>query len=144
MPRAQQTNERFFTVDEANRTLPLVKMVVDDIVETHREIEDLRREYDDLRKSRKLPKDQLPPADSDLYRMDESLMVKMLKIQSFAKEIEEIGGVLSHVGDGEVDFPTLVEGREMVLCWRRGEDRIGHWHDPSESQPRRPLPAGVL
>jgi hypothetical protein len=30
---------------------------------------------------------------------------------------------------GLVDFPGEVEGRRVWLCWRLGEDRVGHWHE---------------
>lgn len=30
---------------------------------------------------------------------------------------------------GLVDFPGEREGRPVFLCWRLGEDRVGHWHD---------------
>ncbi len=30
---------------------------------------------------------------------------------------------------GLVDFPGEREGRRIFLCWRLGEDHVGHWHD---------------
>ncbi len=30
---------------------------------------------------------------------------------------------------GLVDFPADREGREVYLCWRLGEDRVGWWHE---------------
>ena len=30
---------------------------------------------------------------------------------------------------GLIDFPAFVAGREVFLCWERGEEDIEHWHD---------------
>jgi hypothetical protein len=30
---------------------------------------------------------------------------------------------------GLVDFPGERDGRRVWLCWRMGEERVGHWHD---------------
>lgn len=30
---------------------------------------------------------------------------------------------------GLIDFPAFVAGREVFLCWERGEKDIEHWHD---------------
>jgi hypothetical protein len=42
---------------------------------------------------------------------------------------------------GLLDFPARIEGRDAFLCWRLGEDRVGHWHGPDTGfSGRRPLP----
>lgn len=30
---------------------------------------------------------------------------------------------------GLVDFPGERDGRRVWLCWRLGEERVGHWHE---------------
>jgi predicted ATPase len=42
--------------------------------------------------------------------------------------------------DGLLDFPSLREGEEILLCWRLGEDEIAFWHGPEEGfAGRKPL-----
>ena len=42
--------------------------------------------------------------------------------------IEAMGITLRDIGEGLVDFPALVNGRQVWLCWRNGEDSVEYWH----------------
>ena len=57
-------------------------------------------------------------------------------------EIDDGGIVLRDLDAGIVDFPSLHPGgREVHLCWRRGEEDLGFWHLPDAGfAARRPLP----
>jgi hypothetical protein len=43
--------------------------------------------------------------------------------------IDALGLTLRDIERGLVDFPALVSGRQVWLCWRVGESAIGWWHD---------------
>ena len=43
--------------------------------------------------------------------------------------VERSGIVLRDIDRGLVDFPALLDGREVYLCWELGEDDVGYWHD---------------
>jgi hypothetical protein len=48
--------------------------------------------------------------------------------------------VLRDIPTGLLDFPALVAGRQVWLCWRLGEDHVGFWHGLEEGfAARRPL-----
>ena len=41
---------------------------------------------------------------------------------------------------GLVDFPSLIDGREVYLCWLLDEPAVGHWHGVEAGfAGRRPL-----
>ncbi len=49
-----------------------------------------------------------------------------------AKQIDEIvalGVIMRDLDSGLFDFPYLREEREVFLCWKRGEKKIGFWHE---------------
>lgn len=48
------------------------------------------------------------------------------------QEITGRGIIVRDVGRGLVDFPSRREGRDIFLCWVRGEDRISYWHATDE------------
>ena len=52
-----------------------------------------------------------------------------LEVQRLLAALQEAGIVLRDIDRGLVDFPTLLDGREVYLCWELGEDGVDHWHD---------------
>jgi hypothetical protein len=43
-------------------------------------------------------------------------------------ELEAVEVVLRDPQRGLVDFPALIDGEEVYLCWLVDEPSIGHWH----------------
>lgn len=62
------------------------------------------------------------------------------RLREDVEHLADLGIVLRDAETGLVDFPCEREGREVFLCWRLGEDRVGFWHDPEAGfAGRRPL-----
>jgi hypothetical protein len=55
--------------------------------------------------------------------------VAFLEVRRLLETVERSGIVLRDVDRGLVDFPAVIEGREVYLCWELGEDEVGFWHD---------------
>lgn len=63
-----------------------------------------------------------------------------LAVRALLAELAELGIVLRDIDRGLIDFPAIVEGREVYLCWELGEERVAYWHDLDTGYPgRRPL-----
>jgi hypothetical protein len=45
------------------------------------------------------------------------------------ERLEEHEVLVRDLDRGLVDFPALLDGREVYFCWVLGEPEIGHWHD---------------
>jgi hypothetical protein len=57
-------------------------------------------------------------------------------------EIEEIGVQVKDLEQGLLDFPCLLDGKTVLLCWKMGEKEIGYWHSPEDGfEGRKPLDA---
>jgi hypothetical protein len=54
------------------------------------------------------------------------------QMQAGALEMDGWGIQLREIETGLVDFPALVAGRPVWLCWRLGEERVEWWHETSE------------
>jgi len=53
----------------------------------------------------------------------------LAKIRSVLAEFNSREIQLKDVERGLLDFPAIIEGREVFLCWEKDEDDIEHWHD---------------
>jgi hypothetical protein len=57
-------------------------------------------------------------------------------------EIDEIGVQVKDLEEGLLDFPSLVDGKTVLLCWKLGEKEIGYWHSEEDGfAGRKPLDA---
>jgi hypothetical protein len=54
------------------------------------------------------------------------------RMKSAVEEIQEMGCLIKDLDTGLVDFPTLLRGEEVYLCWRLGETDISFWHGVHE------------
>ena len=122
--------KKYFTIDEANNALPLVRVIVTDIVTKYAEVSERKARLDQIRKSRQ----SSGRGPHDLYReelvqVEEELDKEITRLQGFIEELEELGVELKDISRGLVDFRSMMDGREVYLCWLLGEDEVGHWHE---------------
>jgi len=130
-----------FTVATANRTLPLVRAIVTDIVALHRDVSERKERLKALRKRR----GNAQTAQPDLYReevdqIQEHLDQDVERLQGFVEELSDIGIELKDPQVGLVDFPTLMDGKNAYLSWSLGEPEVEFWHTiEAGSQTRLPI-----
>ncbi len=123
---------KVFSVEMAQRALPLVRRIVVDIVNQYCMLLEVQKEYQDL--LRQGPSDALEAA------RDRRQTVAG-RLTELTDELEAIGCELKDFETGLVDFPAVLDGREVYLCWKLGEETIGFWHEVLEGfAGRRPLP----
>jgi hypothetical protein len=129
-----------FTIDHANRTLPLVRRIVEDIVREHRHWEEAIVELD-LVATISNPEIASPR----IIELEKRIQRIAREIDSFQAELESIGIQLKDRRIGLVDFPSELDGRPMLLCWQLGEPSVQFWHDiDSGYAGRQPLSLATL
>lgn len=103
---------KYFTPKEANKTLPLVKQIVNDIINCGEELRSLVGNIGE--------------------NADENVNVKSLiaKINNYITELEELGCYYKdwNFSIGLVDFPSVIDGEEVMLCWKSDEPDIIYYH----------------
>jgi hypothetical protein len=73
-------------------------------------------------------------------RLRERLEAGQAEVQELIGEITSHGVQVKDPGQGLLDFPSVVDGQEALLCWHVGEARIAFWHTPEDGYAgRRPL-----
>jgi hypothetical protein len=121
---------KYFTVDEANRTLPLVRMIVRDIAELFPDVLRRRERLESLlSRSRKAAQRENDPYTDEVRQMESELEADEDRLRGYLEELSNIGADLKDPVQGLIDFPALVDGREVCLCWKLGEEYIGFWHE---------------
>lgn len=119
---------KVFTPLEATKTLPLVRQIVGDVLEQGQSLLALRG------------KPMGPVERAQAERLVESL-------DGLFRELEQIGCSFRcpNFERGIVDFPGLIEGQLVHLCWRDDEAELRYYHPPEGGfAGRKPIPAELL
>lgn len=107
-----QIDIKYFSPEEANKTLPLVKKIVKDILDYSLELKSISDstggEFEDNKEAQKI----------------------IYSIKGFMRELEDIGCYYKdwNFSEGLVDFPAIIDGEEVYLCWKSNEDSIMYYH----------------
>jgi hypothetical protein len=116
--------EKIFTVEEANRTLPLVSRIVEDLVREHKLWEDKVREFE-LATVGSSP--EHPDAIAELLQMEAQRLAT--DIEGYIAELNDLGVICKGMGTGLVDFRGRIDGRDAFFCWKLGEVSVLYWHE---------------
>ena len=116
--------EKIFTVEEANRTLPLVSRIVEDLVREHKLWEDKVREFE-LATVGSSP--EHPDAIAELLQMEAQRLAT--NIEGYIAELNDLGVICKGMGTGLVDFRGRIDGRDAFYCWKLGEVSVLYWHE---------------
>jgi hypothetical protein len=123
------TDIKYFTPAEARRTLPLVKKIVRDILDTTKEIRLLAEEIGNNAED------------------DERIKKMASDVDKFMSELEEIGCYFKdwQFRIGLVDFPGFIDGKEVLFCWKSDEEDIEFYHGLEEGfAGRKPIPHELI
>lgn len=116
---------RYFSLSEANATLPLVRRIVQDILQVYPAWRDLVAEYE-LVAAQSRPEWGESP---EQIRLRTGIEAAAQDIAGYLSELEQVGCVFKGFEHGLVDFYGRLDGRDIFWCWRVGEERIEHWHE---------------
>jgi hypothetical protein len=129
---------RYYAIDEANAALPEVERILIALRDQREELINLR----DRVVAASPPDDETPaPGVAEQIRLLRLGMQGLIdQMQAGVARLVELDITLRDIPSGLIDFPALVSGRPIWLCWRLGEGAIEHWHAHGEGfDSRRPL-----
>jgi len=111
-----QTKQKYFTPAEAVKTLPLVKKIVRDILSNGVRIREI--------------------LESTEGEIEGNIEIERLssELNRYLHELEELGCYYKdwNFQIGLVDFPAIIDGKEVFLCWRSDEAEILFYHGVDE------------
>ena len=117
---------RLFTLDEAQRILPLVKSIVRGIMEDHAVLQQKATELrDQKRQATTSIGRSVRGAGKALSHEVEELTAR---VNEAIAELEALGVEFKGYELGLVDFPARRNDEVVYLCWKHDEERIAFWH----------------
>lgn len=122
------TERRIYTVEEANALLPYLAPTLVELREKYEEAGRIKEKMATASRSNGWS------ASRD--RWTETLA----RVGELAERVADWDVELRDIATGLVDFPGIVEGELVWLCWRLGEPEVAFWHPRDEGfSGRRPL-----
>ena len=134
----------FYDFDAANAKLPELRETLLRLREQREEVVAVRDRIVELNAPAlagglpATPAGSTPPGPmpADASQETQRLRMRMQglvdQMQAAALQIDGWGIQLREIETGLVDFPALVAGRPIWLCWRLGEERVEWWHEVTE------------
>ena len=130
---------RFFTLQQAEKLLTEVESALREAIALKSEYEEAEKEWQNF--SRRITMlggvlvdraqllDNKHRRESSAHRFKETI-----------ERIQEFGCLVKDLDSGLIDFPTLLNGVEVYLCWKLGESGIHFWHGVEEGfRGRKPI-----
>jgi hypothetical protein len=119
-PVSLTPRRRRYTLDEANRSLVLVRRIVEDIVTDYSRLVDLQEAIEAA---------QTHGAFENVVAARDEITRNVQRLQRALEELELMSLELKDWSLGVVDFPSLADGREVRLSWQFGQESIHYWHE---------------
>lgn len=121
---------RYFDIDDANAALTEVAPLLATLADQRAELIRLR-DHSLARPSTSGggAGDDSDPDPAETRRVRLRMQGVIDQMSAAVARIDALGITLRDIERGLIDFPALVSGRQVWLCWQLGEDDIAFWHE---------------
>jgi hypothetical protein len=119
-----ETAIRHFSIEQAEATLPLVRRIVSDLLNLHPR---WRVAVAAFEAEQAIVSASGETSSARTMRLEAGRLAG--EIEACLEELEQVGCIFKGFETGLVDFPSVMEGRDIYLCWQFDEPRVAHWHE---------------
>ncbi len=131
--------DRYFNRNEAQELLPVITRELEHGRRRKQTIDQLEQELAQAA-ARIMMLGGSIPAHEELAKKRAEALRLTAQLKEAIERIQATGCVVKDLDEGLVDFPSLLDGQEVYLCWKLGEERIAYWHGLEEGfAGRKPL-----
>lgn len=116
-----------FTLEEAQTLLPVLESLLSRAIQAKQAAEELQEDAA-AQARRILVSGGLHVDISAAQKRRVTLESLVQRAKDAVEEINDSGVQVKDLDTGLLDFPCLLEGETVLLCWKRGEPRIEFWH----------------
>jgi hypothetical protein len=122
---------RTFTLHDAHMLLPTLESLLRSAINSKKLIEAVDAELQDVAHRVFLNGGTLVNV-VEIARRKAERERAVQRAKDAVAEIHATGVLVKDIDIGLLDFPCKVEGEIVLLCWKLGEEKIGHWHSTEE------------
>lgn len=108
--------KKYFTLSEAQALLPIIQVELHHLQRLQDEFQD---KYVELRTMKE---------GEGNFELECQLEFLQMEANLHFNNIHNQGVQLKDVEHGLIDFPAWIDGQEVLLCWKQGEDQIEYYH----------------
>lgn len=120
-------SEKYFSRHEAEQLLPMIQEFLKVAQEQKQAVDAAQVELTKAASRIMVLGGSYPPY-SELVKKKKERDQASERIVETISRIQETGCVVKDIDEGLIDFPSIIEGEEALLCWKQGEVRIEYWH----------------
>lgn len=123
--------DRTFTLAQAQQLLPVLERLLRTSMQAKEEMETIDGEFHQL-SNRIFALGGMQPNLPQWARRKAERHQAEQRIKDSLSEISAAGVQVKDLDIGLLDFPCMIDGRIILLCWKMGEPAIAHWHSVEE------------
>jgi hypothetical protein len=122
-----------FTLEEANILLPQLQ---EDLIKLQLLTQQFEMKFELLHQLKEKSREGSLPAagnrEDPFFELESQLEFMRMEVELAVGNFERRGVLLKMINPGLIDFPSILDGEEILICWKQGEDRATHYHSYEE------------
>jgi hypothetical protein len=112
--------KKYFTVVEATALLPRLVSILNRIENAQAGSDDISDEAKAIHHA---------AGGNGGGKVGSEILQHSARVAKHLEEINDLGVIVKDFQRGLLDFPHVRDGREVFLCWKKGEKEIAFWHE---------------
>lgn len=132
-------DDKYFDRQEAEDLLPTITPWLEEARDEKQKVESFRTVLTQVASRIMMLGGTFPPL-ADLLQKKSEHDKAAEHLVEIVNRIQVTGVLVKDLNVGLVDFPSQIEGEEIYLCWKLGEEHVAFWHRIDEGfAGRKPL-----
>jgi hypothetical protein len=120
---------KYYTVDEVNFLLPQIRQQIEWLQDLKKQHQTKRDELQELRIALFNPHAPAAAEDQDpFFSLECELEFLEFQVKQLLMKFGEREILIKSIDAGLVDFPAMIDGEEVLLCWLKDEPQVSHYH----------------
>lgn len=118
--------KKYFTLEEANSLLEPLKQELEQLQSIKKDFE---HKYEQIEQIKNFVHTlSSNDAKDALFTLECQIEFLQIEAKTHLHNFQMHGVEIKDIETGLLDFPSMLNGEEILLCWRQGEAQISHYH----------------